>query len=217
MRVPSTLRGRDAHWLATYIRLRRHVEAGGVLTFDVDDETVQALTRWAASNMRAHTLGALTEQKTQLLESVPGWRWSLHEPEPEEATMSPWSVTAAELHQWAAKRRKLPQKGELAAWVHEQQQAYPDQLTERQIHTLEQIVGWRWRPPTETDVAVRRYLAFMESRGRHPRGYYQSAEEKTLSVWARKQRALYRKHEIPSEDLILFERIPGWDWEHAPR
>lgn len=213
--VPKYL-PKDATWAAAFDRLLAHVSAGGSLTTAPADDEEAALMHFVAANMRAYHQGTLSAVKARLLETVPGWAWSLS-----DVPDDPWPFRYKQLARFVAKHNRFPfrfhpKERDLGTWVEEQRdQAHLLQVD--RVTALEKIPGWSWAPPSHEDAAIGRYLRAMERLGRHPRNYHQSPDERALYAWAKKLRSQYGRGELTAEQVTALEAIPGWSWDGPPR
>jgi hypothetical protein len=178
------------------------------------------LGEWVAHLRARYWAGTLQPNRVELLEALPGWRWSgVHQRQ--------W---LARLH---ALRRYVDRNGtaavppevvvgkiRLGQWVAAQKARHAAGTLPRPIaELLEQVPGWHWedqRQPEEERTrwtivvdALRRQLSATDSET-FDRA---SAEEFPLDQWIRRLRDDFRDGTLPTEVVAQLDTLPRWSWD----
>jgi hypothetical protein len=167
---------RDVMWAKRLDEYRTHMAAHGSLNMSLrysDDAAAARLALWTMTQRHTHALGALSSERTEALELVPGHQWMLHD--------SHFADRLTELDAYIAEHRKLPGRGVsvtvhqsddlveitqrvgrairgnseffLGSWVSNQRIAFAAGNTSpARAAALEALPGWRWSATTPTAV-----------------------------------------------------------------
>lgn len=216
------------------------VIAAGRLRFDDDEAMSQRITarakgepatvgQWCAAQRAAARTGALDPKRRNVLDHVPGWKWSLIGRRDAAhvdllAEYVAWKRNAnvpedfveGDLHlgAWLRAQRRARVVGTLSrAMLDEIEWATAD------VSTAEGRLRWlapavRWSLGME---ALRQFVA-REGHCRVPYEHQEALVDTSVQLyaWATRQRHLRRHGELPERLANALERIDGWTWEPKP-
>ena len=138
----------EAQWQATYDLVKRYAEQHGtcVAPRDYVASNGAALYEWMKIQRSQLKLGKLTDRRRALLESLPGWSWSMKDDR--------WQNAFQHLKQYCERTgtARVPNEYRdddgflLGAWVRTNRRRYlMSQLESDRIKALEALPGWVWR------------------------------------------------------------------------
>ena len=183
----------------------RPVRAGGV-----------ALGAWVTRCRDDYWYGALNDEHTRELESIPTWSWGPDRP-------GTWRHAYDLLADYSARRGTTVLTDEtqfdgidLQAWTAAQRHAYTtNRLSDNSIQLLERLPGWEWDADTARWVqgiaAAHLYI------GSH--GSLDGVDRETrvgafrLGHWVQRCREDHRAGTMPAARSIALESLPGWAWK----
>jgi hypothetical protein len=208
---------RKAQWEKGYGRLKRFLKLEGhPPDGSYRDEDGYRLGHWVNNQRAAHRRGQLSEERAQLLESLPAWAWEMRE--------ASWEAGYDRLVRFAKREghSRVPQSYQdadgyrLGAWVHIQRGLRREgELSEERVHKLEALPGWVWDPrEARWELGYARLLGFVEQEG-HSRVLtsYRDDDGYRLGNWVGSQRSARARGELSEERVKLLEALPGWVWD----
>jgi superfamily II DNA or RNA helicase len=175
-----------------------------------------ALGRWVANQRHEHSLNRLDAERARRLEMLPGWNWSMLDKMWEEGygrlsaycerhatarVPAGYTEDGFNLGRWVVTARRARKGGELA----------PDRVS-----ALERLPRWTWDTADarwEDNFAV--LVAYVRSVGhaRVPQGHVEDGVG--LGTWVNRQRAVYRRGDLPAERAARLMALAGWNWDPA--
>jgi hypothetical protein len=197
----------DSQWELSFTALKGYVAREGDARVPVSHvEGAINLGNWVGSQRGRKD--ALSEDKQERLENLPGWTWNLVEAAWDEGFLALQKYFAIEGH------TRVPQKHiedgfRLGQWV-SNQRSRKSTLSAEQIERLESV-RWVWngRDAIWEDCfeALKRYVA----REGHCRVPYDHKEDGIgLGTWVRHQKRDDRSNS--PERMAKLEGLPGWEW-----
>ncbi len=132
---------REESWQQQYRQVANTLAAGGAYP-----RSDSSLGIWIEGQRRAYRQGWLSEQRANLLASLPGWRWR----------KPSWDEHYAELSEYVAANGRQPRKStKMGYWIRTQKAAYHEgRLSADHIRRLENLTGWSWAPAPNTRLAA---------------------------------------------------------------
>jgi hypothetical protein len=204
--------------LHRYVEVRRTAAAPTTARVEGFD-----LGEWVKQLRSCYWAGTLEPDRVELLETLPGWRWSgTHERQ--------WRARLDALRRYAARNGTsavppdviVGSRMQLGQWVAAQKASQAaGTLPRPAAELLEQLPGWEWeeqsQPEEETttrwtivlDALRRRYGA----TGNTQAFDRAAAEEFPLNQWIRRLRDDFRDGALPPEVVTQLETLPGWSWD----
>jgi Helicase associated domain len=183
----------------------RPVRAGGV-----------ALGAWVARCRDDYWFGALSEVRTQALESIATWSWGPTRP-------GTWRHAFELLADYSARRGTAVLTDDttfdgvdLQVWTVAQRHSYAEHhLSDNSIQLLERLPGWEWDADTARWIqgiaAANLYI------GSH--GSLEGVDRDTrvgafrLGHWIQRCREDHRADTMPAARAAALEALPGWSWK----
>ncbi len=177
---------------------------------------------WINSQRQARKKGKLSEDRTQQLETVPGWKWE----------DDPWPEWLQVLREYVAAEGCLPtrsttctrpdgQKWKIGSWINSQRQARKKgKLSEDRIQELETVPGWKWEddPWPEWLQVLREYVAAEGCLPTQSTTWIRPDGQKwKIGIWIDNQRQARKKGKLSEDRIQELETIPGWIWEDEKR
>jgi Helicase associated domain len=168
---------------------------------------------WVATQRTRYKGGKLSNDRTEMLESIALWTWSVAEDR--------WCEMFEALQAFAAREgnARIPSNyvvgsRRLRPWIVDQRSAYSNhRISPERIAMLESLPAWEWHPAGDRwnlmFEALERFVA-REGHANVPPDHV----EGSLSVgqWCQMQRALYRRGTMLGDHISAFERLLGWTW-----
>ncbi len=173
------------------------------------------LGSWVAQQRYKHEHGQLSADQVSRLESLAGWRWSMHKR---------WDEALEILHAFAQKHghcsptvRFVTADGfALGDWVGRQRESYRDgSMSADRIRRLEAMPRWSWvGQRSRWESAFRRMLAYVGEFGDAyvPKGYV-CEDGFRLGSWVSTQRGEYRSGQLDEQLAEALQQLPGWKWD----
>jgi hypothetical protein len=136
----------SSEWMSTYQQIEAFASEHGHCTlprdYSFDGKNLQA---WIYNQKQRRRTGKLEDQRTQLLEKLPGWSWSVHD--------GRWTDSFELVREFLHNGGTLPPSKDedykglnLSSWIYTQRRKYRDQkLTEDQIANLSSLPNWQWQ------------------------------------------------------------------------
>jgi superfamily II DNA or RNA helicase len=168
------------------------------------------LGSWVGTQRQTKNL--LSNERTKLLESLPGWVWN--------TVSDRWTKGFEYLKVFVKfKGSAIPSIGyktnngfNLGVWVSKQRQN-KESLSLERIKILESLPGWSWDPRVDQWAkSFEKVRAYVKATGvaRPPRGY-KTKDGVDLGNWVIHQRS--NKANLSSKAKKLLESLPGWSWD----
>jgi hypothetical protein len=143
--------GRDNNWMGNFDKLRGFVELNNrIPSHGSSDKQERDLGRWCNTQRlvyRGSCRGTMTQDKIDLLESIPGWSW--------DPNSDGWDYSFNKLRSFVGINSRLPNNHSvfleerlLGLWVCRQRQIYKGNsfgiMSQERIDLLESINFWIW-------------------------------------------------------------------------
>jgi len=212
----------DDRWQENLEKVRVFQKKHGRLPSEESkDPEEKRLGRWNGSQRRARkgNGGRMTPERVAVLESIPGWGWSLDDR---------WQKNLEEVRAFQKKHGRLlgrsrsAEDASLVGWCRAQRQAYSGtskgKMTPERIKALESIPGWEWESDFDDrwQENLEKVRAFQKKHGRLPYPKSKDLEENRLGRWNGHQRHARNgdgHYKMTPERIKALESIPGWKWE----
>jgi hypothetical protein len=180
-----------------------------------------ALGEWVRQLRSCYWAGTLEPDRVELLQALPGWRWSgTHERR--------WRARLDALRRYAARNGTCAVPPDLVVgcrmrlgqWVAAQKASQTAGRLPRPVaELLEQVPGWEWEKQSQPEEETTRWTIVLDAlrRGCGATGANQvsdraSVEEFPLNQWIRRLRDDFRDDTLPPEIVAQLETLPGWSW-----
>lgn len=193
-------------WQRTARRLGEFMHRHGRLPrADCDDETERRLGEWRQRQYGAYMNHALPDERVRQLGELGVLRTALDEQ---------WEVQFAKLERFVRTAARLPsvraasaEETSLAKWRSRQRELMmAGELDEGRCERLRSIRGEETLYERKWDRSFRSYKRFVEKRKRHPRTGARTTEERSLAVWAVRQRSELRRGKLEGKrEMALSE------------
>ncbi len=172
-----------------------------------------ALGGWVSKQRGKYNTGALSVEKQQRLESLPGWSWAAHEDR--------WEESFTQLRDYVAENgtalvpMSFVWKGfPLGSWINKQRTMYDGgKIDPSRQRRLEELSGWSWDVNDYRWEQGFKYLTeYVAEHGsaRVPVGCV--VDNYNLGKWVFKQRTNHRNEVLDPERVQRLEALPGWSW-----
>ncbi len=176
------------------------------------------LEQWVADQRVKFKQGNLSDDRSQKLESLPGWTW--------DPLGDSWDKFykltvefSNEFGHAAVPTRPTLYRGEgLASWINNQRTHYNKGILDsNKIKKLEQIVGWTWAPKADQFErgfsALRQYVA-RENSARVPKDHIEVFDGQPIKLgsWCTTRRGDYFKGWLTDGQIARFNSLPDWSW-----
>lgn len=180
---------------------------------EINPRTGKPLNRWVIEQRSKKP--NLPEEKLELLESLPGWRWN---PSVErfEVGMSMLRDFLEE-HGHSRVPKDWPEKEDvnLHQFVNTARGMYRSgEMPESRIREFESLESWTWNL-TENGWSQRyqEVLDFLKSSSRMPSRSSNDTHERKLASWVKHQKALFREGKLSPDKISKLEKLNYWQWE----
>jgi hypothetical protein len=173
------------------------------------------LGKWVSAQRLAWLKSALSSERIQRLEALPGWLW--------DPLMDAWDQNFAAVQAFTDEHKRWPEHGAdgeeatLARWVGTQRQAFKKSaLSSERARRLVELPGWSWYPLTDKwNQRFEKVQAVCATHDRLP-ARQSLGEDAVLARWVKTQRRAWKKGILPTEHVQRLEELPGWSWDpHA--
>jgi hypothetical protein len=176
------------------------------------------LKSWTHLQRSRYKKNQLSDSRVSKLESLsPEWKWVVNEDK--------WEIAFSKLQTFVSIYDSVTVPNNyresdgylLRSWIQKQRSEYSKgKLNEEKVAKLESVhPSWLWDP--HTDRWHQNYdnlKLFLEiNKGLNPSQNLKSKEEKSLSSWLERQRALYRQSSLRQDLVLLLESLPNFEWE----
>ena len=210
-------------WHDGLAALHRYVEVGHTAAPPTSARVEGfALGEWVKQLRSCYWTGTLEPDRVELLEALPGWRWSgTHERQ--------WRARLDALRRYAARNGTsavppgvvVGSRMRLGQWVAAQKASQAaGTLPRPAAELLEQVPGWEWEEQSQPEEETTRWTIVLDALRRRygATGDRQvldraSAEEFPLNQWIRRLRDDFRDGTLPPEVVAQLETLPGWSWD----
>ncbi len=207
----------DRVWNEFLGYLREYVKKEGHALVPISFRTKnnRRLGYWVGGQRKAHRLGRLSEERTHILESLPGWSWSMvetWEAEYERARKLLDQIPIADIRQ----THVTPDGFKLGRWINCQRMyRLRGSLSDEQIRKVEKIPGWVWNTLDDRwNKAYVRLVEFTRINGHPniPQTYKAESDSFNLGQWVRIQKRYHRKGKLSEARIKALEKVKGWAW-----
>jgi superfamily II DNA or RNA helicase len=219
----------DSAWKDNFERLRSFAEREGHVRVPRGHrEDDRALSVWMQRQRRQHLAGRLEAEKSKLLETLPGWRWSPYTDNWQDGYERLRGFVERDGHPNVPDTFIDEDGFKLGQWVQRQRRSSRSQtlrrLTPERRALLEALPGWTWDVSEAMwDEGYSRLLKFVEREGHAdiPTNYRDS-DGFGLGRWVANQRGERQRGRLDEKHRDRLEAVPGWmwntltaDWERA--
>ena len=160
----------------------------------------------------------LSSEKKKLLESLPGWSWSV--------TESEWNHGYSILQEYVREygtsdvpQSRTFQNFKLGGWVSSQRNRYRKKtISEHQIQQLETEPGWSWMPKDEKRLSnfllgITALRTYVERTGTTEIKREHLEDGFPLGRWLSNIRTRYKAGTLNQDEIKAFNSIEGWEWD----
>jgi superfamily II DNA or RNA helicase len=173
------------------------------------------LKSWVSTQRTARSSGALSAERQQLLEKLPGWSWDALEDDFQRY----FAMLKEFVNQHATSRVpatfQLKSYPNFGKWVAGQRASYrADRLPSERARLFEELPGWTWDPYSDDYTkglsALRQYLAGHR---------FEEITKSTvvngirLGSWCASRRKDFELDKLKPERVAELSAIAGWSWE----
>jgi len=172
----------------------------------------QPLNRWLIEQRSKRF--KLPNDKTTLLESIPGWNWNPHSDRYEIGFRMLKDFIAEFGHSRVPKDWPKEENVSLHQFVQTARGAYRSgEMTQSRIDEFESLVGWSWNlTESAWDRKFQEFVLFIQHQKKMPSRDSSDKQEMALARWARHQRELFNEGKLTSDKIGSLEKIQGWQW-----
>ena len=174
----------------------------------------QKLWFWTQMQRSRYKKGVLEQDRIGLLESLPGWSWSLIDDK--------WEEWLTLLKQFVASTGscRVPQSliyesKNLGRWASKQRIRYrKGVLEEDRIRILEAIDGWSWEPDQDYwERGFQLLVEFQNEFGHASPPQIFEINGFPLGSWASYQRIRYSTGKMSEDEASRFQSLEKWSWD----
>ena len=192
----------DSQWQDNYQRLVEFTQEHGHAR---PPQKHPILGVWTSVQRKAYNKKQLSEERSSLLEKLPGWVW--------DSFASSWQENYQNLIEFTKENRHArPPLSHpiLGNWVTVQRREYnANQLSEERASLLERLDGWSWNTlDSQWQDNYQRLVEFTQENG-HARP---PSAHQDLGKWIARQRMAYSRQQLSIERCALLEKLLGWVW-----
>ncbi len=205
-----------ASWDYAFGMFKRYVKENGHPFVPARHRTSDnyRLGAWLAEQRVAYRKKSLLPERTQALESIPGWDW-----EPLEIR---WQNGFRRLAEYVKKFKNArvgqdyvcPDGYFLGRWAAGQRQRYRvNILSDSKRKAFEQMPGWSWDLSRTWETGYKKLLEYSKSNYSALIPWnFKTGDGYALGHWVACKRQEFRKGELDKEIQRLIEALPGWKW-----
>lgn len=190
-------------------------QLGSIDKFREQDSESQLIKGWINAQRHKYKDGALSDDRANQLQSVPGWSWEIR-----NVHVQAWETSIKYLRDYVAIHSQIPSRSrsienfKLGEWVKERRVEYNSgQLSADRILELESIPGWTWDPFSDAWNTTFNSLQVIADSS--PLGLPPIFSDKSLSTWITRQRKLYGNGNLSADRISLLKTIKGWQWKNT--
>ncbi|WPT16806.1 hypothetical protein PSENEW3_00004814 [Picochlorum sp. SENEW3] len=173
--------------------------------------------QWISAQRTAKKQNDLSDERIDLLETLPGWQWAA--PLPDDVWRENFDKYKKELEDadgvYPVLSPSNPLSQGFGRWIGTQRTAKKqNSLSAERIYLLETLPGWKWEGPlNEISLRWRENFDKYKKELEDADGVYPSTDSKGFGQWISDQRKDKRKNKLIDEKVRLLETLPGWRWE----
>ncbi len=172
------------------------------------------LGNWASNQRKPRAKNHLSQDRTERLESLPGWSWDILSEQWEERFRQLKKYVNLHGNARVPSVYATPDGYKLGSWVSGQRKS-KNQLNQDCIERLESLPGWLWdvlsKQWEEGFRQLEQYATLHGSATSVPRGFV-THEGCKLGSWVKTQRQSRSKNRLSPERIERLEALPGWVW-----
>jgi superfamily II DNA or RNA helicase len=174
----------------------------------------QKLWFWTQMQRSRYKKGALEQDRVDLLESLPGWTWSLRDDKWEE-WLKLLKRFAASTGSCRVPQSLIYESKNLGRWASKQRTRYRKGVLEvDRIRILEAINGWTWEPDQESwDLAFSALNKFHNENSHAVPPQTMEVDGIRLGLWVSHQRMRYNAGKLSDHEVRKFESLTDWSWD----
>jgi hypothetical protein len=194
-------RSREDRWDESFQQLNDRL-AGG----EANPHHESTLGRWMTHQRRLYGRGALSAERIDKLERLPGWTW--------DSRADRWDEQYENLRQLLAGGGAYPAEGAgLGGWINNQRSLRRrGALPADRVEKLEALPHWRWNFHADRwDEFYEELRQHLDAGGSYP------MQGRGVGSWITRQRFEYHRGALTPERIKLLEALPGWKWRMLRR
>jgi hypothetical protein len=175
----------------------------------------RAVDAWCTNQRKSHKDGELSTDRTTRLEALPKWSW--------DPKIDDWNAAFNTLvayqrkhgHIQVPKDLMLDDGRLLYSWIGNQRDRNRrGKVSNERKKLLESIPGWSWDfYADEWRANYDRVLAYATKHHKMPDKSLKGSSGSDLAQWVMTNRIRYRDRTMPSDQVALLNKIPGWSWD----
>jgi len=215
----------DTQWLKRLEYLLRYIRRNGntLVPKKYVEEDGYKLGLWVMSQRERYKHKRLSAKRRQILEGLPSWTWAFRGNAGKPTAK--WYKGLEYLKEYIknngnplVSHRYVTKDGfKLGIWVRGQRYLYRiKRLSEERKTILGNIPDWKFETE-RVDIwgkAFERLKLYVKQKGTsRVHQYYKTEDGYGLGTWVHRQRRLYKKGEMSSKQIELFEQLPDWVWD----
>jgi superfamily II DNA or RNA helicase len=174
------------------------------------------LARWVSKRRSEYSSGALSQDRIERLEAIPGWIWDQRAEEIQEWLDALSEFVSEHGHAEVPSGYVNSAGKRLGMWVaHQRTKRRRGSLEESIGEFVEGLPGWVWDPSEEKwEVAFTELETFAGVEGHsRPRQKHETLGGLRLGHWVAVQRQFFKKNQLSPERVVRLEALPGWVWD----
>ncbi|MFC8383572.1 Helicase associated domain protein [Nocardia sp. NPDC057272] len=172
------------------------------------------LGNWVAKQRDKYAAAALSADKIERLEGMPGWAWDPHADQWEQNFLVLEAYSQENGHARVPKSFVIDGH-RLGQWVGIQRASFSKRTLARdRVQRLQALPLWSWDPIADQwETSFARLTAYVQEHG-HARVLKSYADQSgsNLGSWVGTQRSRYAKGAMDAEQQRRLEALPGWCW-----
>lgn len=169
---------------------------------------------WVSDQRRRRA--ALTEERRQQLEALPGWTWNGNEAQWEDFITALRAFAAEHGHAYPPRDPKRPELVRLnQSVVGVRRPGRRNRLSAEQRRQLEELPGWSWeyRQKSTWEDSFAALVEYATEHGHAaPPKEYCTADGIALGLWVHDLRRPSRRRKLGAAQSARLEALPGWAW-----
>ena len=174
------------------------------------------LGTWVQHQRSLYSQGRLLAHRVELLESLPGWAWNLHEATWNQRFNALTAFAKAHGHPNPEYKYRTLAGEALGIWVQNQRTAYKlGRMPARRVELFESLPNWTWDPRTAAQWEAN-FTALAQYGAEHGHTRPPAAcrvGDLAIGNWVVMQRRLQRMGKLSAARATRLAELPGWTWK----